>query len=176
MCSIVACSIESLRPLVVAPQLRMASNSFVTVFVIGKQEGPLELDISGVTSYGGLLRALGSIIDLSNQERSALVLRKVDGEPNKRNAQSKFASAGETAEIIDTATLPKVGGYVVGEIRRGLFWPIDPVLAVVVSRAALFVLFVVVNECAFAMRNMCTQCCMCTCIGHMRTNNVAYAC
>ena len=118
----------------------MASNNFVTVFVIGKQEGPREVDISDVTSYGGLLRALGNIIDLSNQERNALVLRKVDGEPDIDNAKALFDSTDDTRRVKNSATLPKAGDYVVGEIRGGLFRPIDPVLAVVISRATLFVL------------------------------------
>ena len=47
LCSIVTCSIESFRPPLVAHHLRMASNSVVTVFVIGKQELPCKVQLTG---------------------------------------------------------------------------------------------------------------------------------
>ena len=102
-----------------AHHLRMASNSVVTVFVIGKQELPCKVQLTG--DCADFVENICRKVRLTIDERNAFVLRTVDGEPNKRNAQSKFASAGETAEIIDTATLPVGGDYVVGEIRGGLF-------------------------------------------------------
>ena len=85
------------------------------------RKGSESLDISDVTSYDGLLRALGAIVDLSNQERNALVLRKVDAEPDVDNAKALFDSAGESRRVKNSATLPEGGDYVVGEIRGGLF-------------------------------------------------------
>ena len=92
------------------------SASVVKVFVIGKGLFVSRIPIAGVEDAGDFVAAIQSKFTLSDIEALHLELRVVSTEPNVKNAQRLFDDAPEEAAIVDSASLPKSGEWVVGKI------------------------------------------------------------
>ena len=98
------------------------SANIVKVFIIGKGFFTSHILLADVKDAGDFVAAIRREFDLTAAEARNLELRVVPTEPNVKNAAQLFDDAPEEAAIIDSASLPKPGAWVVGKISSGSFF------------------------------------------------------
>ena len=92
------------------------SASVVKVFIVGKSFFKAAVSLNDITDEGDFVAAIRREFDLTASEAVRLQLRVVSSEPDKDNATTLFDDAPEDAAVINSATLPKPGAWVVGKV------------------------------------------------------------